>query len=289
MSKEREDILELKPGYLGISVNLRAAWRRAFSKKTPDPVLGVPERFIKLFQYHGVAVSQIPRLVPAVSLEQLLSHEKLLSALTPQVIQKTAELFRIRREWLEGTSAEAYENLWCYKHPERFFEEIKTMDVKGVHFPVVALCTDPNFDAKRYKRQSMVLVLRERCADLGERQVLRYRIFNDEMDWSYWKCRIQIKAMIRLLEPLESFSVVPLFCVSEKELEAVESGCHIPHRILAKAKRLHDVSLEDFSLFPDESAVSKAGEELPHVLEYIKATRLEDFLEDLGPLPNPYA
>ena len=135
----------------------------------------------------------------------------------------------------------------------------------------------------------MYLVLIEKCADLGERQVLRYRVFSDGMDWSYGKCRIQIKAMVRLLEPLESFSVVPLFCVSEKDLEAVESGCHIPHRILANAKRMHDVSLEDFSLFPDESAVSKAGEELPRVLEYIKATRLEEFLEDLGPLPNPFA
>jgi hypothetical protein len=132
----------------------------------------------------------------------------------------------------------------------------------------------------------MVLVLREKCAKLGERNVLRYRVFNDGMDWSYWKCRIQIKAMVRLIEPVGSFCVVPLYCVDQKDLEAVESGTIVPGSALARAKRLTDVSLEDFSLFPNESAVSKAGEELPHVLEYIKAKRLEEYLEDLGPLPD---
>jgi hypothetical protein len=116
----------------------------------------------------------------------------------------------------------------------------------------------------------------EKCANLGDNEIFRYRVFDDQMDWSYRKCRIQIKAMIRIIEKIDD-AVVPLYCVTPEELDSIESGYCVPRRILNR-RHLANTSLEDFALSPEESAVSKRSEELPDVLDYIETTKMSNML-----------
>ena len=59
-------------------------------------------RFKQLFTDHGVELSQIPRIFPKVSLDDLKSDEALLRRLNPELLDEAANLFGIRVEWLEG-------------------------------------------------------------------------------------------------------------------------------------------------------------------------------------------
>lgn len=82
----------------------------------------VAQRFLQVFREHGVEASQIPRLFPLIRFDDLKSEEALLSVLTPEMLDKTAKLFSIRSQWLEGVDDRIYEWLSCYKQPEIFFE-----------------------------------------------------------------------------------------------------------------------------------------------------------------------
>jgi len=60
-------------------------------------------------------VSQIPRIFPKISLDDLKSDESLLKKLTPELIDEVATLFAVRTEWLEGVDDVVYASYSCYK------------------------------------------------------------------------------------------------------------------------------------------------------------------------------
>src|SRR6266545_3426476 len=77
-------------------------------------------------------ITQIPRLVPGLTLDKVSRVETLLPALTGEVLDETAKLFQIRRTWLEGVGDEIYDTVWCYKAPERFFEELARLNLHAI-------------------------------------------------------------------------------------------------------------------------------------------------------------
>jgi hypothetical protein len=275
MTKKDEDIFEFKLPLAGVAdINLRALFRRFQKKKDANPVVLVAKRFLQIFQDHDVAISQIPRLIPQLSLDQLRNIDSLLPALTPEILQQAAELFQVRREWLEGTSDVIYNRYYCYKNPWRFFEDLKTLNIDDFGFPLVFFCSAKILDGTKGRQQRLVPVLREECAKLGEKIIYRYRIYDDGWDWGYWKCRIQLKAMIRIWW-MKYELPVPVIHINKKELNEIESGHFVPHIYFKHRRRAAESSLEDYSMSPDESAVSKEVEELPLVTEYIRAYKLE--------------
>lgn len=212
---------------------------------------------------------------PSGTLDKLRSGETLLPALTNEVIEQTAKLFQVRRAWIEGTEEQIYDCHWCYKAPEHFFDELATFNMKSVTCPVVAFCSTPNLDGRSSRDQPIVIALVEKFADLDDEGVCRYRIYGDEWDWGYGNCRIQLKAMTRIVYKV--FHVpVPMYSVSPDTLRAIESGYCVPRRYLSNRARLRNISLEDFALSPEESAQSKESEELARVLEYIRYRNLEN-------------
>jgi len=62
-----------------------------------NPINLIYQRFFQVFEDHGVAVSQIPRLLPQIKLSDLKSEDALLQALNHEVFEHTAQLFGIRR------------------------------------------------------------------------------------------------------------------------------------------------------------------------------------------------
>lgn len=62
----------------------------------------VAKRFRQLFVDHGIEVTQIPRVFPEITLDDLKSNNSLLKKLSTECIDKVAEFFKVRVEWLEG-------------------------------------------------------------------------------------------------------------------------------------------------------------------------------------------
>ena len=268
-----DDIIEIKPGVPGLKLNVRALLRHFAKKAKTDPISAVAYRFLYLFQEHGVPVTQIPRLLPNLTLDKLKSAESLLPHLTGDVLDQAASLFRVRREWLEGATPSVYDSFTCYKQPEKFFEALADTDTAGVFYPIRALFSTKTLDMNDGCEQPIAVLFLEKVADLADEQVLRYRICCDQWDWGYWKCRIQLKAMARLVDK-ELHQPIPLYRTDTKTLKEIREGNRIPSVSLLR-RPVNDLSLDDFALGPGEHACAKEFTELPSVLEYIKNTGLD--------------
>ncbi len=252
-------------GPLTISVN--GLLQKMFSRGERGPGDIVAERFLTLFGTHGVEVTQVPRLLPVIGLDVLNSRESLLKALTCEVLDETASLFGVEREWLEGATEVLYPCRSCYKRPEVFFDDLKAIKTDGFEYPVRALYSDRTLSGDRDRHQPVVLLLVEKIAEFGDDEIQRFRVYQDAWDWGYFPARLQLKAMARVVY-LEMQTPIPLYRVPFRKLELVRGRKAVPRDVLAGCL-LTSPSLEDFALSPDESAQSKEAEELPAVMEYI--------------------
>jgi hypothetical protein len=272
-----DDILEVKPGIGPFKLNLRAAFRwfrRLSSKSKPDPVIVVAQRFIQLFEEHGVPDQQIPRLIPSLSLNKLRNVDTLLPFLTNKLLEETARLFHVRRDWFDGLCNVIYDTAYCYKQPERFFQEFAAMQTGDTYHPIIVICCMARLDRHDEREQPVGILLRSKLCEIDEKEIYRYRIFGDGWRWTYWKSRIQLKAMIRVFDKFQS-ATIPIYRLEEKALQSIISGCRVPHRFL-QGRPVDEMCLEDFALFESESAQAKEAEELPEVLEYINHHDLEN-------------
>lgn len=269
-----DDIIEFKPGIGPFKLNVNALGRRLFKRGQNDPVAVVVQRFLQLFLDHGIAISQIPRLVPQLSLEKLRSIDSLLPALTPDVLESVAVLFGIRVSWLENVDEDIYETLTCYKQPEVFFKDLTTITLPDNGFAVRALFITKTLNSRKDQAQPLALVLVDKIKDIGNEEIFRYRIYGDTWDWSHPPCRIQLKAMARIIFQFTQ-KPVPLHQVKPEELQAIIDGKCVPHSAL-QGCLLTNPSLEDFALSSQESAQSKEADELPEVIDYIRNHQLEN-------------
>lgn len=253
-------------------------WQR-FTGRTKDNTLDiVPQRFLRVFLDHGVEASQIPRLFPQIKLDDLKFSEKLLAALTPELLDQTAQFFGIRCQWLEGVDDEIYEYRHCYKHPELLLEHVASLNINPenpLQFPLRVLTTTKHLDCNDPRQQLLAPVLVEKIAELGDEWIYRYHIYRDGFNWSYAPTRIELKAITRLV--CNAFhTVAPLFIVSNSEMENILEGKLIPRKYLSGCQ-VTSPSLEDYALSSEESVPAKETEELPVVLRYIEQHNLQNF------------
>ena len=261
-----KDIVTLEMGPVSVSIdNMLKKWFRC---KNPTPGDVVAQRFLSLFEAHGIELTQIPRLLAGISLHHLDEKERLVKALTTEVLDATAALFAIRREWLDGIDDTIYSCKSCYKHPKRFVDDLKKVCSDDYDFPMRAFCCSAQLDAHLHKNQPLVLILVEKITEFGEQDILRFHIYHDSWDWSYQPCRIQLKAMARY-SSIEIGMPPPLYRIGWRTLEEIREGRLVPYKHFT-GSLLTEPSLEDYALSPDESAHSKEAFELPMVLEYMK-------------------
>lgn len=235
----------------------------------------VVQRFVQVFNEHGVATSQIPRFIPEASLDKLRSWDVLASILTPEVLDKTAKLFGLRRMWLDGIGNQIYDRRTCYKQPEVFFQDLINLE-SPAYFPASAIIDCERLNRRSKKEQSVVLVLADHLTDLEEVQVCRYTIYADDFSWDYWKCRYQIKAMARIYREATG-EIFPIFRMkSTEELRDIEHGRRVPRVVL---EGQHDLNrnLEEYAVYPGEGNGAPEMEEAPKVQEYIREEKLEEW------------
>lgn len=251
---------------------------RLIKAKNSNSLDIVASRFLQVFHDHGVASSQIPRLIQHLKLDDLQSTNRLLAAITPDILDQTARYFGVRIEWLEGVDDEIYDYQYCSKEPELLLEHLATLNPdpeSRPRFPLRVLSTTKHLDLNDPRAQLLAPVLVEKIADLGDEEIYRYHIYRDGFDWSHQPSRIEIKSIARLA--CKAFNMpVPLFVISPGDMEAVLEGRLIPAKYLGGCQ-ITNPSLEDYALSPDESVVAKEVEELPDVLRYIQERNLQNF------------
>jgi len=254
-------------------------WKKLTRSNSGKDIGLVPSRFFAVFLEHGVEASQIPRLIPSLRLADLSSPAKLLSALTPEIIDQVAHLFGIRSQWLEGVGEQIYDHRGTYKAPAVLLKHIsKLVYPSGEEkrdFPLRALCTAKCLDRTLRKSQRIALVLLEPIGEIGEEIIYRYYLYCDGFDWNYAPGRLELKAIARVVFR-KLHSPTPLFEITEEEMDAVLEGRVVPRRLM-HGSVITNPSLEDYALSNLESGVAKETEELPEVIQVIETHALESF------------
>ena len=204
--------------------------------------------------------------------------------LTPAILDETAKLFGIQVAWLEDTTDRIYNTWTCYKQPGELFELLTRLNQKLPSFPVRALVSTKALDFRSDSEQPLVLVIVEQLAEAEDVDEIwdieRYHIFGDCWDWSHPPCRIQLKAMVRVIDKIIG-QPVPLFLVKPKELAAVREGRVVPRQFVNRGL-ITNPSLEDYACSAAESAQAKETEELRDVQKYIEDHDLENLVRGVS-------
>ncbi|MEZ9198545.1 hypothetical protein [Shewanella sp. 10N.286.54.B9] len=161
--------------------------------RNPEPVVtNTAQRFIRLFEAHGVARAQIPRFFGHnLTLHQVEDYTELLKALSTEVVDAAATLFGIRIDWLEGGSEELYELKHFYKQPKLFGDWLDAvLHAGGNKIDGWLLTTESMPD-----EYDALILMREQVGELGEFPIYRYH-FCELWIYGYWKCRADIAACV---------------------------------------------------------------------------------------------
>ncbi|GGA95056.1 hypothetical protein [Agarivorans gilvus] len=163
-------------------------WRNSEPRLT-----NTADRFIHLFQAHGVARAQIPRFFGhGLTIHQVEDNNELLKALDTQILDAAAELFAIKPEWLEGGSDELYELKHFYNHPKKFGVWLDSLlSATNVQRIDGWLLTTSEFNDE----YDAAIVMREQIGEFGDEAIYRYHLCETWV-YGYWKCRADIAACI---------------------------------------------------------------------------------------------
>ena len=154
----------------------------------------VAERFVKLFESHGVYRNQIPEFFGhELTIADVQTEESLLTKLTPSLLQSSADLFQINAEWLSHGQGDIFKSHHFYKHPAKFGEFIDKLQSSGDEKEIegFVLTVKP----PRKHEEDTLIVLKESVGRIGDRTIFRYHLCPD---WilSYWKCCADVACCI---------------------------------------------------------------------------------------------
>lgn len=192
-------------------------------------------------------------------------------------MEQTAQLFGIRRQWLEGIDDQIYELHSCYKNPVAFLDNLVAFCHRkdnSLYPPVRAFTTQKNLNYTDPENQPLALVLVDQIATLDDKAIFRYRIFNDEWNWNYAPTRIQVKAMIRLVYAVID-EPIPLYVIDPDKIEALYGSTIIPGRLIGK-RFMTNPTLDEYTT--TGYCNSKETDEFPEVIKYIEAHELRGLI-----------
>lgn len=153
----------------------------------------VANRFICLFESHGVHRNQIPRFFGhGLTVKDVQDGASLLNKLEEPLLDAACDLFGVRREWLDGADSQVYACHDFYKHPEDitpFLKALKKGNPDGVLDGILIAPFGQKGDA--------LIVLSEAVGGIGEKPINRYHLCNNWV-FDYWKSRAYLTACIAI-------------------------------------------------------------------------------------------
>lgn len=150
------------------------AFPNPFKPRSKPLPRNLAERFLHLFDAHNVHRSQIPRLIGQIKPADLQSEARLLDALTVEVIDATAHLFGVRREWLEGLDDLMFYPFWDRGNPKSVLHRLACVVASaGVEsslsrFPLRVLTTSKMLNPALTHQQWLFPVIVEPVSDFED-------------------------------------------------------------------------------------------------------------------------
>ncbi|WP_339280533.1 hypothetical protein [Lysinibacillus sp. FSL P2-0066] len=235
----------------------------------------VIDRFIKIYEAHGIQQNQIPNFIDSkfrLELKDFKNNESILQVLDNDLIEWTCKKFGVKRDWVDGTSNIIYGNIDYYKQIEAFIRDICELNkdekvVEVYAFKQGELHRDD-------ENQDVILLIRYPIGKINSKEVYRYIPVNTYWRWGYWRSRYQIKAIFYICSKLGIF----INGYDLKERREIADGTVFPEELLNKIPLRYTWYPEDYTDLISMQA--KETDETEKVREYIKNESYIEYLNN---------
>lgn len=184
----------------------------------------VANRFLKLFEAHGVYRNQIPEFFGhGLTIADVQTEDSLLIKLSPSLLQTAADIFQVDAEWLSHGQGEIFPSHHFYKHPVefgRYIDELQAREDDKLIEGFVLTVKPP-----RKHEEDTLILLKESIGVVGERTIFRYHLCPG---WvlSYWKCCADVACCIAQAQMRDVYMVGKY--VEKGWLESFAEGVLLP-------------------------------------------------------------
>lgn len=230
---------------------------RFFKKdnKTSSKDISLVTRLLALLKAHGIHKNDLPALFPGIfSYHICSSHEAILKAITPQIIERIVTTFGINKDWLLGSSNQIYSVKSFDRNLSELEEHIQSLQIEAGDRQIYAYLLTPDKTGV-YRDFDTVVIIAEPILKISNRNIYKYHFIGGWV-FNYWRSRVYVAASCALLMK-HDFSVinrlVPLSYIkdilSETKLmdydfETQEGGLSFPS--------IGSFIVSDFIELPDE-------------------------------------
>ncbi|MCF7816790.1 MAG: hypothetical protein K9M54_02810 [Kiritimatiellales bacterium] len=285
-----DKIFEAKPGLWGFSVNLHELFRRLKGVPVSDDIVSsenhvtiVARRFRDLFVGHELKLQHAADIFPSefgITLDKLTSDEKILSVLTPKVLDWTARYFGVQREWLDGSSNQIYPYKSYTRHPNRIIDDVVELMRDSEFLEAFVFIDSEDHDLTKDRQSTngrIGFLMRGMIKQLNsETYLYRYLVCGEE--WPLWRDYLEsLLVMGRLLFRHVDLSI-PIMTVTTQELKDYWSLAKFP-RVFISPPYQREFHLEDFGLYEGESAKARGDIYTLNIPEYIQRLDLDDYFK----------
>lgn len=193
-----------------------------------DPVRAQAARVLRAFEAHGIARTQIVRLLPPalpLPLTAFANPQSLREHLTPAFLDWVAGFFLLERGWLDGVADASPHSPYAhdfYKQPDELQRWLQALTAAHpLDFALYVLKTEPGLP-NAASRGPFALVLREFVPGLDDGAIARYRLLSHGTHFEHVPCCIDLLASCAVADAL-SIKLRGLV-VSRRQLQRQEDG-----------------------------------------------------------------
>jgi hypothetical protein len=264
------------------------AWIRSRSGRPPEvaPEASIPSvaallnRVRQVFSEQGLTPAHLTRFFTLMNapfdfrLDHYRTDAALLAWLDDAKLNWIAQVFGIRREWLDGEDEHVHEQWFFDKNPRLFWEVARPKGPTGVSVMPEAFFLRWGTGGEWAKGQSAVFVVLAipLCQISAELTIYRYVSDFTPYPWDYPRSHIQLRAWARLLYGPGGY-IIHGREMTYKTGEKLESNAQFLRKVIndgSLVRRL-DWHPDDFALSVEESAVAKEAGTLPQVLAFLSS------------------
>ncbi|MGE7811745.1 toll/interleukin-1 receptor domain-containing protein [Lysinibacillus capsici] len=237
----------------------------------------VIDRFIKIYEEHGIQQNQIPNFIDSkfrLELKDFKNNESILQVLDNDLIEWTCKKFGVKREWIDGTSNEIYGRFDYYKQVEAFIDDICELNKDEKEVEIYAFKKGELY--RDDENQDVILLIRYPIGKINSKKVYRYIPVRTYWRWGYWRSRYQIKAIFYICSKLGIF----INGYDLKERREIADGTIFPEELLNKIPLTYTWYPEDYIDLISQNVQAKEIDETEKVKEYIKKERYIEYLNN---------
>jgi hypothetical protein len=238
-----------------------------------DFIYALINRFLKVYEIHDVAITQIYTFVDKkynLELKDFKDSDSIINIISDDLLNWTASTFGIKREWLDGTDERIYQTRDYYKNIHTAINDfIKLLD-KGYEIDVFFLKSSNILNNQSEKDQPIGLIVRMHFDEGFGKKIYKYKIIRTYWNWGYWRTRYQLKALIWLFRKLDiDFDG---YDIDKKELDGLLSGKVFPQTIVDNLRGVTWYP-DDYIDSSDSSIQAKETDERELVYRYFYEER----------------